>query len=124
MRIFEGLFGAAAYIDLRRLPELICGFSRLKGQGPTFFPVACSPQAWASASPLLVLQSCLGLSFKPQANQIVFTRPTLPEFLDEVILRRLTLGGSAVDVAAKRMGTEVVIEVLSRSGDVEIVTLG
>src|SRR5438105_4225906 len=43
-RIFEGLFGACVYIDLRRLPELFCGFPRRSGQGPTYYPVACSPQ--------------------------------------------------------------------------------
>ena len=45
-RIFEGLFSAATYVDLMRLPELFCGFPRRRSQGPTFYPVACSPQAW------------------------------------------------------------------------------
>ena len=45
-RIFEGLFEAATYMDLRRLPELFCGFRR-EQRGPTLYPVACAPQAWA-----------------------------------------------------------------------------
>lgn len=39
-RIFEGLFAASTYIDLRRLPELFCGLPRQRAQGPTFYPVA------------------------------------------------------------------------------------
>ena len=51
------LFAAASYMDLRRLPELFCGFRRARGQAPTLYPVACSPQAWASATPFTLLQA-------------------------------------------------------------------
>jgi glycogen debranching enzyme len=33
-RLFEGLFSASIYTDLRRLPELFCGFARQRNQGP------------------------------------------------------------------------------------------
>src|SRR3712207_6128009 len=46
-RVFAGLFDAATHHELRRLPELFCGFSRRPHRGPTPYPVACSPQAWA-----------------------------------------------------------------------------
>jgi glycogen debranching enzyme len=46
-RLFQGLFDAATYLELRRLPELFCGFQRQRERGPTLYPVACSPQAWA-----------------------------------------------------------------------------
>ena len=52
-RVFTGLFDAASYMDLRRLPELYCGFQRGRERGPTLYPVACSPQAWAAGTPLL-----------------------------------------------------------------------
>jgi hypothetical protein len=42
--VFNGLFDAATYMDLRRLPELFCGFRREKGRGPTLYPVACAPR--------------------------------------------------------------------------------
>ena len=38
MRVFGGLFDAAVYMDLRRLPELYCGFQRSRGRGPTLYP--------------------------------------------------------------------------------------
>src|SRR5690606_33355848 len=97
-RIFEGVFSASVYLDLRRLPELFCGFARQRSRGPTFYPVACSPQAWAAATPLSLIQSSLGMEFNPEANRISFIRPALPDFLDEIVLRRLSLGDRMVDV--------------------------
>jgi glycogen debranching enzyme len=121
-RIFEGLFAASIYIDLRRLPELFCGLSRRRGQGPTFYPVACIPQAWAAAAPLSMIQSCLGLGFNAEGNHITFDEPVLPEFLDEVVLHRLRLGGGWADVALRRSGRKVVVHVLGRGGPVRVLT--
>ena len=122
-RIFEGQFAAAIYIDLRRLPELFCGFVRQRARGPTFYPVACNPQAWAAAAPLSLLQSCLGLKFDPAARQITFQEPVLPEFLDELVLRRLSVGDASVDVALQRANTSVVVRILARRGDVRVITM-
>jgi glycogen debranching enzyme len=119
-RIFDGLFAASTYIDLRRLPELFCGFPRERRQGPTFYPVACSPQAWASGTPLLLLQSVLGLRFDCSRNSIAFCRPLLPGFLDQVVLRNLRLGDSTADLALRRSGSAVAIEVLGRTGTIGI----
>ena len=115
-RLFGGLFAASAYIDLRRLPELFCGFPRERAHGPTFYPVACSPQAWAAATPLSLLQSCLGLRFDTARGAVAFDEPLLPDFLDDVTLRRLSLGDAAVDVALHRRGSDLSIEVLGRRG--------
>ncbi|HVX99851.1 MAG TPA: amylo-alpha-1,6-glucosidase [Pseudorhodoplanes sp.] len=120
-RVFEGLYAASTYIDLRRLPELFCGFSRQRSQGPTFYPVACAPQAWAAAAPLSLVQSCLGLCFDVGARQVMLDRPILPKFLDELVVRRLSLGDDSVDLALRRFGSEVVVTVLSRRGDVSVV---
>jgi len=121
-RIFEGLFAASTYIDLRRLPELFCGFVRQRTGGPTFYPVACAPQAWAAAAPLSMLQSCLGLGFEPAQNYITFDEPVLPEFLGEITLRNLVLGGGAVDVSLRRSGSQVIVDVLERRGSIRVIT--
>ena len=118
-RIFEGLFAASLYIDQRRLPELFCGFPKLRSQGPTFYPVACSPQAWAAGAPLLALQACLGLDFEPKEPAVLFDAPYLPTFLDEVVLRNLTVGGSRVAVGVRRNSGRIIVEVLDRRGTVQ-----
>ena len=122
-RLFESLFAASTYVDLRRLPELICGFPRQRSRGPTFYPVACSPQAWAAATPLYLLQSCLGLSFEAEANRIIFRRPVLPDFLDEITLTGLSLPAGRVNVQVRRAHRGFVVEVLDRSAAVEVLTL-
>ena len=119
-RLFKGLFEAATYMDMRRLPELFCGFQRGRGRGPTLYPVACSPQAWASATPFTLLEASLGLQFDPAANEIRLRNPRLPEFLDEVVLRNLRLGEASVDLKVNRHDTEVSVEILRRRGQVQV----
>jgi glycogen debranching enzyme len=122
LRIFEGLFAASSYVDLRRLPELFCGFPRQRGRGPTFYPVACEPQAWAATARLSLLQSCLGLGFDPNLRQVSFDQPAMPAFLDEITMRGLSLAGGTIDVRLRRAGTGVVVNALERRGDLRLVT--
>lgn len=120
--IFEGLFAASTYVDLWRLPELFCGFPRRRAQGPTFYPVACSPQAWAAGTPLSLIQSTLGLSFAAGTDQILLPDPALPPFLDSLVIRSLTLGASKVDLSFTRQGDGVIVGVLRHEGAVHLVT--
>ena len=121
LRVMKGLFEASTYFDLNRLPELFCGFPRRPYEGPTLYPVACSPQAWASASVFLLLQACLGLSFKER--KIYFHHPVLPDFLEEIWIRGLRMGEASVDLFLKRYEDDVVINVVNKRGEVEIVVL-
>ncbi|MGE0211792.1 MAG: glycogen debranching N-terminal domain-containing protein [Parvibaculaceae bacterium] len=119
-RVFEAIFDASLYQDQRRIPELFCGFIRKPRRGPTSYPVACSPQAWAAASPFAFLTACLGLELPHEANEVRFMQPTLPGFLDEVTIRGLKLAGSELDVKIHRHGEDVTVNVLRRVGDVGV----
>ena len=119
-RVFQGLFDAASYMDLRRLQELYCGFQRGRQRGPTLYPVACSPQAWAAGTPLLLLQSSLGLEFDSDRNEILLRNPRLPTFLEEVTLRNLRLGQSVVDLMLRRHGSDVSLQVLRNEGHIRV----
>ena len=121
--VFESLFSASTYVDLRRLPELFCGFPRQKTRGPTFYPVACMPQAWAAAAPLYLLQSCAGLAFDTEVQRVTFREPILPRFLDQVILRGLAMAGGSADVALRRSERHVIVDVLERRGSVGVLTI-
>jgi glycogen debranching enzyme len=122
-RIFESLFEVSTYVDLRRLPELLCGFPRQQTRGPTFYPVACSPQAWAAAAPLHLLQSCVGLGFDAAARRITFREPVLPRFLDEVVLRGLVVEGGSADVALRRSNRHVAVDVLEKRGAIGVLAI-
>jgi glycogen debranching enzyme len=118
--VFAALFDAATYMDLRRLPELFCGFRREKGRGPTLYPVACAPQAWASATPFTLLEAALGLEFDARRGEIRLRNPRLPAFLNEVILRELRLGPSSVDLRVRRHGDDVSLEVMGTRGRIQV----
>jgi glycogen debranching enzyme len=118
--LFEALFNAATYMDQRRLPELFCGFQRQRGHGPTLYPVACSPQAWASAAPFTLLEASLGLEFDPFRGEIRLRNPRLPKFLDEVVLRGLRLSSSSVDLRVRRHGDSVSLDTPRINGDIRV----
>ncbi len=120
LRVLDGLYDAAGFMSLRRLPELFCGFRRRPSTAPTLYPVACSPQAWASAAPFALLQAALGLGFDPAQGLIRLDRPRLPASLDTVNLRNLQLNGATVDVQIRRVGEDVAVNVLRRRGDIRV----
>jgi glycogen debranching enzyme len=122
-RLMQGLFDASLFVDLHRLPELFCGFERRSGEGPTLYPVACSPQAWAAAAPFLLLKAVLGLFVEAHERRVRFAYPTLPPFLDEVTLENLRVGDATIDLELHRYPDDVGINVVRRDGVVEIVSV-
>jgi glycogen debranching enzyme len=123
MKVLAGTFDASLFMDLHRLPELFCGFPRRPGEGPTLYPVACSPQAWAAAAVFQLLQACLGLRVDAPAARVSFHYPELPEFLREVHIRGLRVGEASVDVRLEQHGRDVGVNVLGRSGHLEVMVL-
>ncbi len=113
---------ASRRVELHRLPELFCGFHRRpETDGPTLYPVACSPQAWAAGSVYMLLQACLGLSVRAPERQICFTRPCMPSNLSELRVNNLRVGDASVDFQIRRDEGVVKVEILRKSGNVEIV---
>ena len=119
--ITTALYDASLFMDLHRLPELFCGFSRrAPGEGPTLYPVACSPQAWASATPFYLLKACLGMSFRPEEPRLRFLHPMLPPFLDRLRLAGLRVGDAVVDVLFERHDEELGVKVIRARGEVDV----
>jgi glycogen debranching enzyme len=120
-QILTGLFDVSIFLDLHRLPELFCGFSRQPGTSPTLYPVACSPQAWASGAVFLILQACLGLTIRASEESIHFYYPCLPESLQQVRIRGLTVGRCSVDLEVIRHGESVSVNPVRRDGHLDVV---
>jgi len=118
--LLAALFEAGTYFDLHRMPELFCGFDRDPGEGPTPYPVAGAPQAWAAGAVFQLLQASLGLAVSGVDRRVCFARPTLPEFLNEVRIGNLAVGDATLDLLLLRYGDDVGVNVLSRSGEVEV----
>ena len=123
LKILSGLLDLSLFLELHRLPELICGFSRRPGKGPTLYPVACSPQAWAAGASFLVLQACLGLSVSARESRVYLRHTALPEALQYVRIRDLRIGDASVDIEFHRHAETVGFDNPRRTGQIEVVAL-
>ncbi len=122
-RLLGGFLDASLFMDLRRMPELFCGFPRRAGEGPTRYPVACIPQAWSAGAVFLMLQACLGLSIDAPGRRLSFSRAVLPPFLKEVRIENLAIGSGTLDLQLERHPYDVGVSVLKRDENIEIVSL-
>jgi glycogen debranching enzyme len=120
MQLFSSTFDASLHFDAHRLPELFCGFIRRTGAGPTLYPVACSPQAWAAAAVFGMLQACLGLEIDVGRGQIVLQAPRLPPFIDWIRITRLGAPGPSVDLLLQRYERNVGFEVMRKDADARV----
>ena len=108
VRILNEIFEAANQFSMR-LPELYCGFPRVAGEGPTPYPVACLPQAWATGSIFMLLQACLGIRIDGRRRQLHIERPQLPNGIESLRMRGLEIAAGSIDVEFRRVGSEVVV---------------
>jgi len=121
LSLATALFEAALEWEGARMPELFCGFVRVPGLGPTRYPVACSPQAWAAGVPFHLLSGMLGFAPDAQGNRLTLIEPVLPPWLDWVEIRDLRLGASSMDFVVSRGSQTAAVELLARRGDAELV---
>lgn len=121
VKLVEGLSRASLSMDHLRLPELFCGFRRARFAEPVPYPVACSPQAWASGSIFLILQSMLGLSPDAAKGVLYINNPCLPPWLEMVTLHNLRVGSSRISLFFRREKEITVFSVIEKQGDVRVV---
>jgi hypothetical protein len=81
-QIAAALLEAATYFD-GRLPEAFAGYPREETRFPVEYPTACSPQAWASGTPLLLIRAMLGL--EPEGDSLE-SDPHLPSLITKLSL--------------------------------------
>ncbi|HEX2165585.1 MAG TPA: amylo-alpha-1,6-glucosidase, partial [Thermoanaerobaculia bacterium] len=121
--VLAALFDASLAVDLHRLPELYCGFPRRPGAGPILYPVACSPQAWATGVGHLLIEACLGLSIDAPRGRVSLVHPYLPPLVDRVSIAGLRVGEAVVDLDFERHPNDVGVNVTRRQRDVEVVVV-
>jgi len=121
LTLATGLFEAVLQFDDMRMPELFCGFPRVAGYAPTRYPVACSPQAWASGVVFQLIGAMLGLRPEAADNQITLARPTLPGWLTWIEIRGLRVSKSRLGMRVLQGSDGAAVELLARDGDAELV---
>ena len=108
--IAEGIFDAAGFFD-GRLPEAFGGYERSLTKYPVQYPTACSPQAWSTGAPLLLLRTMLGL--EPVGEHLVVD-PALPRSIGRLELLDIpgrwgridAFGRGRIDVGKRRTGAK------------------
>ncbi|CAN5868359.1 glycogen debranching N-terminal domain-containing protein [soil metagenome] len=118
-RIATAMFDAAVFSDLR-LDELYCGFDRRSGLPPVLYPLACSPQAWAAAAPLMLTQTFLGISARAPSGTLTINQPKLPPWLNRVNLNDLKIGRSKVSMEFTRHGGQTAFALTKREGNIRV----
>ncbi|HET9408348.1 MAG TPA: glycogen debranching N-terminal domain-containing protein [Candidatus Sulfotelmatobacter sp.] len=122
-KVLLALLDLSNAVELSRLPELFCGLERRSSEGPTLYPVACSPQVWSAAAPFLILESCLGVSVQTERNRILFDHPYLPEGISQLSIRNFRCGNQSVDLFLERRGNSVLVHSDSEKSEIEILTI-
>lgn len=118
-RLIGGLLEACQFFDQYRMPELFAGFPKEPYRPPVPYSDANVPQAWAAASLFLLLQTMLGL--KPDAPKArLWVNPALPDWLEEVTLSRLKVGGDELALRFWRDGEATRWELLEQKGRIEV----
>jgi len=123
LRLMQGLFDASLFIDLQRLPELFCGFPFRRGEAPTSYPVACSPQAWSVASVFLLLQSCLRISIDAFERKLIFQQPKLPDYVKGIKISGLRFGDEEFALELLKYEHDLGIHLIKKPRGWEVVTI-
>jgi glycogen debranching enzyme len=119
--IAEGILDAAGFFD-GRLPEAFGGYERSLTKYPVQYPTACSPQAWSTGAPLLLLRTMLGL--EPVGEHLVVD-PALPRSIGRLELLDIpgrwgridAFGRGRVDVGKRRTGKRTAASSTRRAAD-------
>lgn len=116
--LMTALFEAAQHFEGFRLPELFGGLPRVEGQPPARYPVACSPQAWASASESMLLQAMLGIRVNGIDKTVTVDNPALPPWLDTLAIHDLKIGASKISLKFARQDGATSVVVIDKSPDI------
>jgi glycogen debranching enzyme len=100
--IAQATLEAATYFRYR-LPEVFAGYLRERTSFPVEYPTSCTPQAWATGTPLLLIRALLGL--EPNGDKLL-CEPHLCRTIEQLELRDVPGRWGRVDVSSAEL-TEV-----------------
>jgi len=123
LRLVQGLFDASLFIEQQRLPELFCGFPFRRGESPTAYPVACSPQAWSVAAVFLLIQGCLRLTFDAHNKKLTLYKPMLPDYIKHIRISNLRFGDEVFELEMIRYEHDLGIHLIKKPAGWEVVAI-
>jgi glycogen debranching enzyme len=121
LELFQGLIDMTSQQPYHRPPELLCGYERNGDNAPVQYPVACTPQAWATGSIFQLLQMMVNLVPDAQNNCLRIIDPALPESINRLSFHNLRVGGTVLDLEFERSGNTTACRVAKKRGNLRVV---
>ncbi len=121
LELSQGLLDMTRYQPYQRPPELFCGYDRNGGNDPVEYPVACSPQAWATGSIFQLLQMMVNLVPDARGNYLRILDPALPMSINTLSLKNLRVGTTLLDLEFERSGNITACRVANKRGNLRVV---
>jgi glycogen debranching enzyme len=121
LELAQGIFDMAAEQPYCRPPELFCGFERTPDSSPVRYPVACSPQAWATGTIFQLLQLMVNLVPDAPNNCLSIIHPSLPESLQYLSLNNLKIGPTILDLEFERSNGATACRVVRKRGNLRVI---
>jgi glycogen debranching enzyme len=123
-RLATGCFEAARHFQGCQLPEALGGHGREEGVLPTLYPRSNAPQAWSASASILLVQAMLGVYAFAPGHLLALVRPRLPEWLEQVVLRRVRVGDAVVSLRFDRKADgSAGVTVLEKTGRLFVLTV-
>jgi glycogen debranching enzyme len=116
--IITALLEASKHFDYR-LPELFCGYPKEADKAPVIYHSTCSPQAWASGSIILFIQTMLGL-YPDAPNNVLYVKPTLPDWLKLVTVKNMVVGGERISIEFRRVNGVTTFDTIGKTGRIRV----
>ena len=121
LELSQALFDMTLQQPYLRPPELFCGYERTPDNTPVKYPVACSPQAWATGSIFQLLQMMVNLVPDTRNNCLRIIDPALPASINSLALHNLRIGPTLLDLEFERSGTTTACRVAKKRGNLRVV---
>ncbi|WP_427161944.1 glycogen debranching N-terminal domain-containing protein [Aliinostoc sp. HNIBRCY26] len=121
LELFQALCDMTIQQPYQRPPELFCGYERNGDHTPVQYPVACTPQAWATGSIFQLLQMIVNLVPDAPNNCLRIIDPALPESINRLSLHNLQVGTTILDLEFERSGSTTACRVARKRGNLRVV---
>ncbi|AFY42025.1 amylo-alpha-1,6-glucosidase [Nostoc sp. PCC 7107] len=121
LELFQGILDMTGTQPYQRPPELFCGYERNGDNAPVQYPVACSPQAWATGSVFQLLQMIVNLVPDAKNNCLRIIDPALPESINQLSFHNLRVGTTILDLEFERSGNTTACRVAKKRGNLRVV---
>jgi glycogen debranching enzyme len=121
LEVAQGLIDMTLDQPYQRPPELFCGYERNGEGSPVQYPVACSPQAWATGTIYQLLHMMVNLVPDAPSNYLRIIDPALPESINRLSLQNLRVGQTLLDLEFERSNTTTACRVVKKRGNLRVV---